>query len=488
MDESDSRKASMTYEEAAERVAAALRFGIEPSLDGIYALTAQLGDPQKRYTSIQVAGTNGKSSTARMLAALLHAEGYRVGLYTSPHLVEYPERFEIDGQVISHDDFARCITAAFRAADACGAQTGSASSASKEASGAHVDAIDHAGHVVSDGNGGGRVFTEFEILTAAAFELFAEAQVDYAVLEVGLGGRWDATSVVTPAVAAICGIGLDHTQILGDTLEKIAGEKAAIIKPGSIPVLGPGTAKVASVFLEVAARTGTIPRAVCAKKDSLLAATPEHPALFPTMPPELTCTFEVHSTSPHLRMDVSGCCGEYDDIVMDRPFYQAANAAVAICSAEAALGRALKPSAVQRALDRVVIPGRFETVRDDPLLIIDGAHNPEGALALRRAITDRFEGGKPPDPVARHSRGQGRHGDTRSPVRRRRQDRCHVDLGFPLDVARAARRPGLIGMRNPSRGVPDARGGRRGARRAWRGGRRGRFHHACRCDSGPVRL
>ena len=169
------------------------------------ALCSALGNPQDAFESVQITGTNGKSSTARVTAALLQAEEVATGLYTSPELERYPERIEIGGEVVSDGDFALALGAALAAARALRGD----------------DAV---------GTEGG--FTEFELLTAAALWLFRERGVEVAVLEVGLGGRWDATSVVSPSVAAITGVGLDHTAILGDTLEAIAAEKAAIIRTG----------------------------------------------------------------------------------------------------------------------------------------------------------------------------------------------------------------------------------------------------------------
>jgi dihydrofolate synthase/folylpolyglutamate synthase len=199
-----------TYTEAIEALERALVFGIHPSLDGIRALTDALGRPQGSFTSVQVTGTNGKTSTARLAAALLAGEGRRVGLYTSPHLDRYPERIEVDGAVVSDADFAAAVGAALGASERL--RPG----------------------MIGEAEG----FTEFELLTASALWCFRERQVDVAVLEVGMGGTWDATSVVSPAVAVITGVGLDHMAVLGDTLEKIAAEKAGIFKPGQRVVIG----------------------------------------------------------------------------------------------------------------------------------------------------------------------------------------------------------------------------------------------------------
>jgi len=208
----------------------AMRFGIEPSLDGIRALADAMGRPQDAFVSVQITGTNGKSSTTRACAALLEAEGLAAAAYTSPHLESYAERIELGGLPIGEDDFALAMTAAASAARAVG-----------------------------DGE---RSFTEFELLTAAALWLMRERGVDVACLEVGMGGRWDATSVVDPAVAVITGVGLDHTERLGSTVEAIAEDKAQIIKPGASVVLGPGTAPVAGIFLERAEGFGLHPRFV----------------------------------------------------------------------------------------------------------------------------------------------------------------------------------------------------------------------------------
>ncbi|MDR2587572.1 MAG: bifunctional folylpolyglutamate synthase/dihydrofolate synthase, partial [Coriobacteriales bacterium] len=190
--------------------------------------------------------------------------------------------------------------------------------------------------------------TEFELLTAAALWLFAEEQVDFAVLEVGLGGRWDATSVVEPKVAVITGIGLDHTAILGDTLEQIASEKAAIIKQGSVPVLGPGTAAVREVFLARCREVGVAPLIVDRPPDN----RPEGPERFPR--------------------------------------YQEQNIACALAATTAALGYEPETAHIQQALSSLSIPGRFELIRSTPPLLIDASHNPQSARVLAEALVERY--------------------------------------------------------------------------------------------------
>ncbi|MCL2150656.1 MAG: Mur ligase family protein, partial [Coriobacteriia bacterium] len=187
--------------------------------------------------------------------------------------------------------------------------------------------------------------TEFEILTAAAFTLFAEAEVQFAVLEVGLGGMWDATSIVTPKVAVVTGIDLEHTAILGDTVEEIAVQKAAIIKPGSYAVLGPGVEETRRIFYDRCREVGA-----------------EYTIIQP----------------PYVQFDYIG------------PDYQSINIATAWVAAERALGQAIEPETVQQALDGLVIPGRFEILRDEPFLMIDAAHNPQATRYLCEALVKRY--------------------------------------------------------------------------------------------------
>ncbi|MDR2109478.1 MAG: bifunctional folylpolyglutamate synthase/dihydrofolate synthase [Coriobacteriales bacterium] len=312
--------APTSYTQALAVLKDALRFGIDPTLENVQALCSALGEPQSRFAAIQIAGTNGKSSTARFTAAILRAHGQRVGLYTSPELVFSEERIECDGRVVRRTDFARAILQANAAAEQLILQ-----------------------RVIAG-------ITEFELLTAAALWLFANKGLRFAVLEVGLGGRWDATSVVSPKVAVITGVDFDHTDILGSTITEIAAEKAAIIKPGSRVVLGPGIAAAREVFFARAAAVGAEP-------------------------------VEIAQCPPYLR-------GPYADLRFSGPAYQAANIACAIAACEAALGFAPRPELVQQALDKLVIPGRFELLRARPPLLIDAAHNPQSARFLAQALLE----------------------------------------------------------------------------------------------------
>lgn len=331
-----------SYAHAIARLERSLAFGIHPSLDGIRALTGALGQPQDAFRSIQVTGTNGKTSVTRITAAILAAHGERTGAYTSPHLISYTERVEIDGAPASETEFARALNAAFAAA-------------------------------------GEAELTEFELLTAAALWLMRERGVSWACLEVGMGGRWDATSVVSPAVSVITGVGLDHTERLGTTRELIAADKAHIIKPGSIAVLGPGCAGVEDIFFQRALAAGVATLHVGQAEDDItwrVTARPSRPGGI-------------------LRLDVDGALGRYPDLALRAPSYQAPNVATAVATAEAALGRALAPAALQSALSALTFPGRFELLSEDPPLVIDGAHNPEAAGVLAGAIAEAFAGNPP---------------------------------------------------------------------------------------------
>ncbi|MHB9004144.1 MAG: bifunctional folylpolyglutamate synthase/dihydrofolate synthase [Coriobacteriia bacterium] len=340
-------EAGMTYESAVARLESALTFGIHPSLDGIQAIADRMGRPQDAFSSVQITGTNGKTSVTRLTAALLSAHGLRAGSYTSPHLQEYRERIQIDGAMVSGADFAHAITAAFSAADRAGIGA-----------------------------------TEFELLTAGALHAFRAASVDFAVLEVGMGGRWDATSVVTPAVAVITGVSLDHIAHLGETVQEIAADKAHIIKQGSAVVLGPGTEGLEAIFLARSALTGTPTRAV---------REGESPS---PLPEENTVRFQVleaaHEPGGKTFLQVWSSLSDYGEAGIAAPAYQAANVATAIAAAESALDGALRPDAIRRALDVVRFPARFEVFAGDPLVVVDGSHNPEAARVLAQAIRESF--------------------------------------------------------------------------------------------------
>lgn len=360
--------AELTYAQALEELHSALRFGICPMLETVEDILAELGDPDLCFESVQIAGTNGKTSTSRFTAAILAGEGLKVALYTSPELVSYTERMEVDGTPVSEAAFAHGIAAA--------AEAGRRVNVRRAAAGERPYDI-----------------TEFDTLTVAAAVVFAEAGVDVAVLECGMGGRWDATSAVKSIrTVAVTGIGLDHTRILGDTLEKIAGEKAAIIKLGRACVLGVGCVtptSVEDVFLEQCREAGVTPTIVRALDRSDVAGemhsgiAREHADL-----PQASfgVTKHPHRLGAPLELSVNTPCALYAELAALKPGYQAANVACAVALAEAHLARALNPEALFESLVTCPTPGRFQLLRPEPPILIDACHNPQSVSAFLAAV------------------------------------------------------------------------------------------------------
>ena len=312
---------------------------IVPTLDRIAALAALLGDPQRACPVIHITGTNGKTSTARMTETLLRARGLRTGLYTSPHLSSMRERICIDGEPLSAGDFVA----------------------------AYEDVAPYA--AIVDGQQALRL-SFFEMLTAMAFAAFADAPVDVAVVEVGLGGTWDATNIADGAVAVVTPVALDHTAYLGDTVAAIAAEKAGIIKPGSVAVL---------------ARQPEAAAAELARRAAEVAA------------PVLTEGTDFAVVSRDLavggqRIGLSGLQGSYPDLLLPLfGAYQAQNAGCALAAAEAFSGAGpLDQELVRQAFAAVTAPGRLEVVRRSPVVIVDSAHNPAGMAASAAAVTEAF--------------------------------------------------------------------------------------------------
>jgi len=316
---------------------------VEPTLDRISALAALLGDPQRAYPVIHVAGTNGKTSTARMIETLLRARGLRTGLFTSPHLSNVRERIVVDGEPLSVEAFL----------------------ASYDEIAPYVALVDEREPLR---------LSFFEVLTGMAFAAFADAPVDVAVIEVGLGGTWDATNIADGAVAVVTPVAIDHTRYLGSTIEEIAGEKAGIIKPGSAAILGQQPPAAAEVLLRRAAAVG----ATVARQDVEFGVTWR----------ELAVGGQA--------LSIRGLAGEYRDLLL--PLfgeYQAANAACALAAVEAFGGAgpdagALSGDLVREAFAAMTSPGRLEVVRRSPLVIADSAHNPAGMAASVAAVTEAF--------------------------------------------------------------------------------------------------
>jgi dihydrofolate synthase/folylpolyglutamate synthase len=312
---------------------------IVPALDRIAALTTLLGDPQRAYPVIHVTGTNGKTSTARMIEALLRSRGLRTGLYTSPHLSSLRERICIDGEPLSPEGFVA----------------------------AHEDIAPYAAMV--DGQQPMRL-SFFEMLTAMAFAAFADAPVDVAVIEVGLGGTWDATNIADGQVAVVTPISLDHVTYLGDTVEAIATEKAGIIKPGAVAVLARQPDSAARVLARRAAEVSVPVRAEGTD--------------FGVTSRELAVGGQ--------RLELSGLGGSYPDVLLPLfGAYQAQNAACALAAAEAFTGGGpLDGDLVRHAFAAVTAPGRLEVVRRSPVVIVDSAHNPAGMAVSVDGVTEAF--------------------------------------------------------------------------------------------------
>ena len=371
----------MTYAEALAHVRGALRFGICPLLETVEDMLAELGDPDLAFECVQIAGTNGKTSTARYTAAILAGEGLDVALYTSPELVSYTERMEVGGRPVSEEAFAHGVSAAKVAGERVNARRSAAGERPYD-------------------------ITEFDTLTVAAMVVFAEADVDVAVLECGLGGRWDATSAAKSIRSvAVTGIGLDHTRILGDTLEEIAGEKAAIIKPGRTCVLGAGTAEPASVervLLDQARTAGVVPVLVRPSEEPALASGSALASLARcAKSPETSAgstdglpvagfhvTKHPHRLGAPLELDVVTPRATYAELAALKPAYQAQNIACAVALCEEYLGRALDADALFTSVVQCPTPGRFQLLRPEPPVLIDACHNPQSVEAFLAALAD----------------------------------------------------------------------------------------------------
>jgi dihydrofolate synthase / folylpolyglutamate synthase len=304
----------VTPEEAEARLLSLELFGMRFGLDRMRRLMTSLGHPERKFRSIHVVGTNGKSSTTRMIAAILAHHGHRVGSYLSPHLVGFNERIRVDDHDITPRQLADAIERALRAAEQ-----------------------------VNRSSGPDDPVTQFELLTAAAYSELAEEHVDVAVIEAGLGGRYDATNVIPSSVQVLTSVGLEHTRWLGPTITAIAREKLDVVRPGSTLVLGPGM-----------------------HPDALLVAK--------EIAAERGATIVQAEADPHAAVGALG-------------IFQRRNFAVARAAAQAFLGE-LDESAVVAAASAVRVPGRLQVVDQRPLTLLDGAHNPDGIAALAESLPD----------------------------------------------------------------------------------------------------
>ncbi len=315
---------------------------MEPSLARIAALVDLLGMPQRSYPVLHVAGTNGKTSTARMVDALLTRIGLRVGRYTSPHLQRVTERISIDGTPIDPQSYV----------DSYGDIQ------------PYLSIVDAASDIP---------MSKFEVLTGMAFAAFADAPVEAAVLETGLGGRWDATNVPDAQVALVTPIGVDHVEYLGSDVTGIAAEKAGIIKPGSVAVLAEQEPAVARVLAQRAVEVD----ATVAREGLEFGVLARDVAIGGQL------------------LRLQGLGGVYDDVFLPlHGAHQARNAVLALAAVEAFFGagasRQLDVDAVREAFAGVTAPGRLERVRTAPSVFLDAAHNPHGARALATALREDF--------------------------------------------------------------------------------------------------
>jgi dihydrofolate synthase/folylpolyglutamate synthase len=318
---------------------------LDPSLDRIAAVMELLGDPQIAFPVIHVTGTNGKTSTTRMIERMLREMGLSTGRFTSPHLHNIRERIALNGDPIDVEKFI----------------------ASYEDVLPFIDIVD-----ARSAAEGGPQMTYFEVLVAVAYASFADAPIDVAVVEVGMGGSWDATNVVNAQVAVVTPIALDHERFLGSSLEGIAIEKAGIFKAGSLVVSAMQEPEVAEILVGLAQKLGT----------SLAFEGNEFGIL----------SREVAVGGQQLA--VRGLGGDYDDLFLPlHGPHQGQNAALALAAVEAFVGggeHRLDIDIVRAGLAGVTSPGRLEVVRRSPTVLVDAAHNPAGALALRAAIEDSF--------------------------------------------------------------------------------------------------
>lgn len=322
----------MTYEEAIEYIHGVSNFFCKPGLERIRELCLGLGDPQKKLKFVHVTGTNGKGSVCSMLSSVLSEAGYRVGLFTSPYVLEFNERMRVNGENISNDKLAALTEKARAVAEKMADRP-----------------------------------TEFELITAIAFEYFYKEKCDLVILEVGMGGRYDATNIIDSSLLSIItGVSIDHTAFLGDTVEKIAYEKAGIIKPNSCALYGGDDIFAEAIIADEASKKQTI---LCKTNYSRLRV----------LSSDLSgTTFDYRSRSG-LEVSLLGS-------------YQPKNAAIVLDALDnlSGIGLHVSEDAIRRGLKKARWPARFEIIGKDPLVIFDGAHNPQGITAAVDSIKAYF--------------------------------------------------------------------------------------------------
>ncbi|WP_053367294.1 bifunctional folylpolyglutamate synthase/dihydrofolate synthase [Bacillus sp. FJAT-27245] len=331
-----------TYDEALTWIHARLRLGIKPGLKRMEWMMERLGNPERKAETIHIGGTNGKGSTVTFLRSILEAAGYTVGTFTSPYIESFNERISVNGIPIKDEEILELANRIKPLADE----------------------LDHS-------ELGGP--TEFEVITAMSFVYFAEVRpVDFAVYEVGLGGRFDSTNILTPLVSVITNVGLDHISILGDTYEEIAFEKAGIIKEGIPVITGTQHPEALKVISEQAAAKRS---AIYKLGEEILVSAHE-------------------KTRKGEKFTVSTPFGELDNLEVSMiGIHQTANASLAVAAAQYLIEdgriRAGEPE-IRKGLNEAFWPGRLEVVSENPVVILDGAHNTEGIESLATELSSRF--------------------------------------------------------------------------------------------------
>ncbi|SDE74161.1 bifunctional folylpolyglutamate synthase/dihydrofolate synthase [Sporomusa acidovorans] len=331
----------MNYEQTLAYLENLSKFGINLGMARIERLLELMQHPERRFKSLHVTGTNGKGSTTAMLSAILSASGIKNGMYTSPHLHDYPERMVVNGQEITKEEFAQAVT--------------------------------YTSHFVEQMlKDGFEQPTEFEVLTAAAFYYFAAVGVEYAVIEVGLGGLLDSTNVIIPEISVITNVTLEHTDRCGSTIADVARHKAGIIKEG-VPVVTAARGEALAIIKRTAKEKHA---AVYVKEEQFFS---EFKGL----------------TDGKQRVAINaGSLGQLESDLNIIGCHQVENSAVAVTTAllMATNDQRVIPETIKSALSTVKWPGRFEIVPGEPVIIIDGAHNPDGARVLRQNLDQVFPG------------------------------------------------------------------------------------------------
>lgn len=328
----------MNYKEALAYLSQLGKFGMILGMERIQGLLGELDNPQNKIKTIHVTGTNGKGSVTAFLSSILLSAKLRVGTFTSPHFVKYNERITLNGEEISDEEFAALATAVAQAEEKMKAK-------------------------------GGQQPSQFEVLTAMGFLFFANKKVDYAVIEVGMGGLWDSTNVIVPQVSIITNVTLEHTAVLGNTVAAIAEQKAGIVKP-SVPVVTACQGEALDV-VRAKAEECQAPLYVCGKDFTVQGSS------FSARGQSFV--YQFGEQQENFAMSLLGD-------------HQLSNGAVALTAAKilAAKEPALTAEAITVGMSSTLWPGRLEIIRQEPIVLLDGAHNPSGVTVLRQALDKYF--------------------------------------------------------------------------------------------------